>query len=335
MKKWTKVTAGILAAGTLLVTGCGLQDASKNTAVNNTPSPNDVQANLYFADGNGYVVPIVSTLTKADQVAGQALDLLTQGGAGEQMLAGTGLYTVIPKGTQHSLNIKDGLATVDLSKEVLQYKTAKEEQDIVQSIVWSLTEFPTVKQVQFEIGGQILAALPQGTPIGSPISRANGINLQIAPTTNPTDSSHVTVYLFDATSAGKTYLVPVTRVVPRMDAGDSTGLLKAAIGQMAGSGGYAGLKESVAAGDVLNSAKVVNNAVQIDLKNAVFPNGATPSTQADVLKSVWLSVAANLNVKNVQITVDGKPVSVFSSAIDWSKPVTDLQYINQPANKSI
>ena len=49
---------------------------------------------------------------------------------------------VLPEDTELSVNIKDGVATVDFSKEFKNYQP-EDEMKILQSITWTLTQFDT------------------------------------------------------------------------------------------------------------------------------------------------------------------------------------------------
>src|ERR1700730_4111634 len=109
---------------------------------------------LYFADEKGYVVPYQMKLPKAQGPALEALTYMQEGSKGESMLNGTNLHAVIPKDAKFTVDIQNQIATIDLSKNVLnEFKTAKSAQQFVDAIVWELTNFDSVKQVQFTFGG--------------------------------------------------------------------------------------------------------------------------------------------------------------------------------------
>lgn len=68
-----------------------------------------------------------------------------------------GATRVIPPGTKiRGLNIRDGLATVDFSREVLQAGVGATGEALgIQSIVNTLTEFPGVREVSFLVEGKL------------------------------------------------------------------------------------------------------------------------------------------------------------------------------------
>lgn len=76
-----------------------------------------------------------------------------------ELISGTpqteGAYRVLPEGTEIlGLTIKDGLATIDFSQEVLNANVGSTAEALgIASIVNTLTEFPTIEQVQFFVEG--------------------------------------------------------------------------------------------------------------------------------------------------------------------------------------
>ncbi|MEW6447767.1 MAG: Gmad2 immunoglobulin-like domain-containing protein [Bacillota bacterium] len=68
-----------------------------------------------------------------------------------------GAYRVLPPGTKIlGIEIKNGLATVDFSREVLQANVGATGEALgIQSIVNTLTEFPEIKEVAFKVEGKL------------------------------------------------------------------------------------------------------------------------------------------------------------------------------------
>jgi hypothetical protein len=68
-----------------------------------------------------------------------------------------GAARVLPQATKiNGINIKDGLATVDFSKDVLRANVGASGEALgIQSIVNTLTEFPEIKKVAFTVEGKV------------------------------------------------------------------------------------------------------------------------------------------------------------------------------------
>lgn len=78
----------------------------------------------------------------------------------EELIHGTPLredhFTPYPRTAQIlSVTISDQVATVDWSAQVLEANAGAEVESLgIQSVVWTLTEFPTVKKVRFTVEGK-------------------------------------------------------------------------------------------------------------------------------------------------------------------------------------
>lgn len=96
----------------------------------------------------------------------------------QELLSGTTdpeLFQVIPAGTElNDINIRpDGTCVVDFSRELLNsgQNGPKEEQLAVYAIVNTLTEFPTVNQVEILIDGQLAESVTGSVDLLSPLYR--------------------------------------------------------------------------------------------------------------------------------------------------------------------
>lgn len=278
------------------------------------PAGETVQATLYFANPQGYVVPVAEPIPKVNAVATQTLQYMVKGGPGEAAARKWGLQTVLPAGTKVlGMDIKDGVARVDFSKEVLQYKTPAEERQIVDSIVWALTEFPTIKQVQILVNGRIIPSMPvAGTPVGQPLSRAMGINLSVSGTVNPSETEKLTLY-YRGGDGNHSYLVPVTKVLPEVP---GTDVVKETIEQLS-QPGLQGLQSPLAGQVKVVHTALDGNVATVDFDRNFWAGGQKPD---QAVAAVVLSLAQNAHVSRVKLTVNGD-VPVIKG-LDLSQPVT-------------
>ena len=75
-----------------------------------------------------------------------------------------GLRTVLPENVSMDLDVmSDGVARIDLSQEVLNLPDAAAESVMVNAVVQTLTEFPTIETVRCLGGGQERETLTHGT----------------------------------------------------------------------------------------------------------------------------------------------------------------------------
>lgn len=165
---------------------------------------------VYYQDNDGYLVPVMCTVPMEDGIAKATLSMMVKNAGNDMQAARLGLRTVLPENTGIELDIANGLARIDLSKEVLQLADAAAEQNMVNAIVGALTEFDTVQEVEFLIDGQKLEKLPHGTVISGRFKRGD-LNLEAADETmSVADGKRVKLYF---PSEVGTVVVPVTRLV--------------------------------------------------------------------------------------------------------------------------
>ena len=155
----------VLAVLVLLAGGCGddsgdeasvdtTTTAPPTTALSTTtsvPAGDAVAVNVYFVR-NEYVATAGRTAT-APAVARGALTELLAGP--DDLETGIGMTTAIPAGTELlGIDITDGEATVDLSGEFQSGGGSLSMQLRVAEVVFTLTQFPTVETVSFELDGE-------------------------------------------------------------------------------------------------------------------------------------------------------------------------------------
>jgi spore germination protein GerM len=102
-----------------------------------------------------------------------ALQTLVNGPSSDEQ--GQGLISLIPAGTKIlSVNIRGETAYIDISEE-FQYNSYGREGYVAQlhQIVWTATEFSSVKNVQLLIEGRRVDWLGEGIRIGSPLNRTS------------------------------------------------------------------------------------------------------------------------------------------------------------------
>ena len=108
---------------------------------------------LYYLRDNGFetvLVREVHLVEKTDEVAKAALNELISG-----QIKTKDAFRPLPEKTKiNSIKINDGLAVIDFSKEVLNMAIGSGgESAAIQAIVNTLTEFPTITEVEFWVDG--------------------------------------------------------------------------------------------------------------------------------------------------------------------------------------
>lgn len=140
-----------------------------------SPGPEQRERSIYFmqVDTDGMVVrrPTSRSLGVSDTPMTDALRTLLAGPSPEERQRG--LVSFIPPETKLlSVMVRGTTAYINLNEE-FQFSTFGVEGYIAQlrQVVWTATEFPTVKDVQILIEGKRVDYLGESILIGSPISR--------------------------------------------------------------------------------------------------------------------------------------------------------------------
>jgi hypothetical protein len=187
------VLALLLLAAPLLLAACGDEEAppaSGGTATTTTqptapatetpaatPSPSATAAGettvlVYFLRGEE-LGTAERTLPKTVAVAGAAMEALVGGPNADEKAAGLG--TAVPAGTRLlGISVDGAVATVDLSGEFASGGGSLSMTARVAQVVYTMTQFATIRAVEFMIDGERVAALGgEGVLVDDPQRRAD------------------------------------------------------------------------------------------------------------------------------------------------------------------
>ncbi|WP_340673255.1 GerMN domain-containing protein [Brevibacillus agri] len=339
-----KMTA-VLGVSAVLLSGCGLFGPESETSSIDAPPQSQVSADqpngtvspdvafqgseqavqqtsdktVYLLDANGYVVPVSLTLPKSEGPAKQVLSYMVKGGPVESMLQG-GFSAVLPAGTEvKGLVIKDGVATVDFSKEFKTYEE-KDEKKILDAVTRALTEFSNVKTVQIWVNGTPLTEMPAASTPITQLDRNHGVNLELADGATPGNTSAVTVYFQGQLDDKRTYYVPVTRLVP-----ETADIAKATVeelikGPKQGSQLFSSLLRTTRVLDV----KQEKDLITVNLSSDILKYDDGKEASPEALQSLVLSLTDSTGAKQVQLLVEGKPLA----SGEFTKPVSRPLQLN-------
>ncbi|WP_174729726.1 GerMN domain-containing protein [Mesobacillus harenae] len=350
-KKVLIITAATMAASVFL-SGCGLfggdekkeidppqdftyVDEGNSEVTGQTPDLKDGEGGeeasestrmteLYLIDKNGYVVSQTMGLPNSEGVAKQALEYLVENGPVTDILP-NGFRAVLPADTQISVNIKNGTATVDFSKEFQNYK-AEDEEKILQSITWTLTQFDTINKVKVQMNGHELSEMPvSGTPIGEELSRANGINMTTADVVDITNTRPVTVYYLGG-SEENYYYVPVTLRVSNKEKDNIT----AAVNELIQGPAFTSALDTdfLPTVKLLEKPKFEDGKVTLNFNEFVYGSFEEKVISQHALNSLVLSLTEQAGVESVTVLVNGKADIVNEQGQPITEPVIRPERVN-------
>ena len=128
---------------------------------------------LYFADqGGDLLVPEKREIVMVPGLARATVEELINGPKDK------GLARTVPEGTKlRDINIEKGLCRVDFSRELKDNHWGGSSGELltVYSIVDTLTQFPTVKEVEILIEGQKIDSLAGHMDLSVPVTRNNQV----------------------------------------------------------------------------------------------------------------------------------------------------------------
>ncbi|MBM6619787.1 GerMN domain-containing protein [Bacillus suaedaesalsae] len=353
MPKLPKVKiATTVIASTVLLSGCGLfggeqamkeidppQDvnmvddqakledgkSSEGNDKKEEATKDTVTRELYLVDKNGYVVPQTFELPKENSAAQQVLEYLVEGGPVTNMLP-EGFKAVLPPDTQMTTDLlKDGTLVVDFSNEFTEYK-AEDEQKILQSLTWTLTQFDTIKKVNIKVNGHEQNVMPVNkTPINDSLTRADGINVDNSDVVDVMNSELITLY-FLAQEGENTYYVPVTKRVQET----SEDKIVATINELIKGPGLVGglLSEFNSEVELISEPDYKNGVVTLNFNESILGNLEGTAISKHIINSLVLSLTEQPGVESVAIQVNGKADLKADSGEELTKPVTRPQTVN-------
>ncbi|ARF67454.1 hypothetical protein B7C51_05930 [Paenibacillus larvae subsp. pulvifaciens] len=336
-KRWVQ---GVLVVSTvaLLAAGCSVPGLTEKKQSIDAPPSNsqeaklgeedivtgktdgkNVQVTVYAKDPKGMVVPVTLNVPETKLIAKSALEYMVDGGPSVSLLP-KGFTAILPKGTEiKPLDVNDEkTATVDFNKAFAGYD-GKDERKIMEAITWTLTGFPSIKQVKIRVDGKDLSEMPVAkTPMDEPLSRAMGINLEKAESVDYTYSQPVTLYFTGQTDTQYKYYVPVTRLVKR-----SQDVAKTVMEELKkGPAGQKGLTAVLSEHTRVEEAKESEEGlVTVNFSGELL--GEDKKVPEETLQSVVLSLTENTGAAKVQIKVNGD-----AQVTSTGKPVSRPSHVN-------
>lgn len=266
------------------------------TTVTTVTAPAETQAvTVFYQDGEGYLVPVTCQVEKTDGIAKAAVAMTVQSSRNDLQAARLGLKTTVPAGTSFDLDISDGKARLDVSKEALACQSAQEETLMVGSLAHTLLSFDTVKEVTFLFDGQKRSRLTHGTDV-SGVFTGGALNQESVETMSSGGSS---VLLYFPSASGR-MLVPVTRTV-FSDADLTTAMLELAKGPRSDSGLEAPLPKECG----LLGVTMKNGVVTVNFTKE-FLTAMESDAGKQTLRAVLFTASQFPGVKKVKIAVEGK-----------------------------
>lgn len=255
---------------------------------------------IYLEDDYGYIVPVMKQIEWVEGIGAATVSQLVGDSNADSQLEYLGLNPILAEGTELSLSISEGVATISLSKGALAAEDAVGEMSKVVALVNTLTEFPTIDKVVIRQDG-----CEDTLPLGTDISAAFGtFELNVMSSLSEEDMENASKLLLYFQNAAETAIVPVTKYV----GGQADAF--AAMNELVKGPGEGGLKSPFPEGTELLGVTVDDNGVaSINFSEEFKMVGETPEREKALVRCIILTLMQFDNIDEARILVDGKEYS--------------------------
>lgn len=274
---------------------------------------------IYYKDKKNLLIPISRKISWDTGIAKKTLSYMVNNDENQTDMVKSGLEPVLPTGSEilgMSVDEETGLSKVNFSKEVLNTSDKVDEVSLVNAIVYTLTEFPTIQKVQFMIDGEIKETLTYGTDISEPIERRD-INL-----VDNNGDSKVVVYYKGTTNGEYEYYVPVTETVATPTPDIYTALEELFEGPPESSGLYTDIPMGVE----LKGVEVKDGVALIDLSESSKESITNQQAFDSMNKNIALTLDQFDEIEKVEILIGGKTLQ--EAKMDLSSPTAIPTFAN-------
>ena len=279
---------------------------------------------LYYKDENGLLIPVMRKIpwTEGRGIAKETLKAMIDTQTNREDMIKVGLYPVIPSNTQIlGMTIRDGLCKVDLSKGFLDIKDKKEEEVILQSVVYTLTEFPTVDKVQIYIEGDVISSLPYGTFAGDILKRENINYLGQKP------APDTVLVFYENTDSMNPMFVPVTKPIEIIDDVSNKNILDILDSLMVEPPSESGLQSRIPANTKVIGVEIADSIAEVYLSEEILLLSVDESIFERAVQCIALTMKEHYkNLKGVRIFVNGESLKTANGIDVFNVPNYPNQY---------
>ena len=261
-------------------------------------------SSIYLIDKNDYVARTnINVDSKSKEgIAIELINALINGSSKNKYLP-DGFKSYIPVETKiNKISINGDLIIIDFNEKILNIKTNEEK--MIESIVYTLTEIDGINRVQILINGEILTKLPiSGKHLPSILDRSIGIN-KLVKTNSFKHTQDVTTYFIN-TSANNTYYIPVTIITD-----DPREKIEIIIKELESKDNIdSNLSTYISAGTVLENYHILENEFNMEFNSLIF-NGLNDISE-EVIYGLALSIKDNYDINKISIDVNSKQIKSY------------------------
>ncbi len=272
----------------------------------NTDDKDSVLITLYYKDKAGLLIPVSREVVKQEGLAKAAINGLVDEPVTREQLDYYGFYPVLPQGTKiRGMTIKNGNAVIDFSSEFMNLETKEAEELAVSSVVYTLTGFKTISNVNFRVNGNTVATLKNGTDISGAKNRdnifINSAEQQLKPGFIKCD-----LYYMTTGNNQTSYMVPVSTQIENVEESQLPTLIFSELSKKPeGDKVYTSLPE----GAKLLSYSTQDSLAVLDFSSQLTNYGGNEKENG-LLSQIYYTLSQLRGITKAKILVDGKETTL-------------------------
>ncbi len=261
---------------------------------------------MYYENDTGYLVPIKRDVAWEEGIGKAVLKNMVDSVAIREEIGKIGFKPVIPKETEilgMTVDEATKVCRVDFSSHLLNYDSKSQEKNIVKAIVYTLTEFPNIDEVQITVDGKVVSDLKHGTSIELPLKREDINLVETSEVMDEGGYSKILVYYKGTNQEKYDYYVPITIPVSSPDISPEFVVKKLFEDTPEGLKGF---YTDIPNGVKFKSAKVDKETIVLDLDL----NDEELLANQDVIDKMSKNIGLTLNqfedIEKIKLSVKGK-----------------------------
>lgn len=256
---------------------------------------------VYYQDGSGCLVPMTRWIEPQQGIARAAIGLITDSALNREEIAYYGVYPVLPAGTRIlGIDIRNGVAVIDFSRNLLDYGSARAERNIVASIVYTLTEFDTISSVRILINGYPQGIMKYGADLSYDLDREDvAINADISAVLKDKDKADI--FFLKQANTWFTYPVPVSVVT----AGVSVSRPEELVELLLSADPKDGMTSEMPDGASLLGTDIRDGVISLNFSKEFLNYGGT-AREEGILKQLAYTLRQCKDIKRIRILVEGR-----------------------------
>lgn len=258
---------------------------------------------LYFKSNEGFLVPVMKRIPWGEGIAKASLMNMVDNSELRDSLSAKGLSPILPAGTKVngiSVDEATGLCKVDFSSEVANVDSQEDEENLIKGVVYTLTEFPSIKEVKITVDGKELSVLQNSVAINKPLSREN-INVV---GNIEEGSSKIVVYYKGENNLDLDYFIPVT--IPTMAA--QPNIYTALELVLQGPPEDVGLRSDVPKDLKIGAIEIKDNIAYVDIESAK-KSTLDDKQLSELMKNIGLTLGQFEEIENIEVLLNGKIIN--------------------------